>query len=47
VPLMTNINVTAMAASRVESRFVTAIEVVIRRFCIDLEDWYYSTQDDC
>jgi hypothetical protein len=34
VPLMTNINVTAMAASRVESRFVTVIAVVIRCFSI-------------
>jgi hypothetical protein len=36
-PLTTKSNVTAIAASRVASWLVMAAEVVIRRFCIDLE----------
>jgi hypothetical protein len=46
MPLTTNSNVTAIAASRVERRFVTGAEVVMRRFCIDLEDLGTTVRKD-
>ncbi len=44
-PLTTNISVTAIAATRVESWLTTGAEVVIRSFCIDLVMEVHFTQN--